>query len=472
VTQCVENSALAAKLFLGAEEPIKATEGLEVRDLDALADNLEVLLVAQPLDGALHGLDVEPDPARELHGRDGQVGGPGRGAGHLEEGADDLRLGVPKHQDLDLVLGVTEPPNELREDALGEGREALDDLPEGGAAEDEGRSLAERHRRRGARGAVEERAFAEEIAGAEDREAALDHADALEEPDAPGVEQVRLGRRIALAKEDFALREGPAILLEEEAGRSVDLLLQVDERVATSGLTRSRDVVSPRILRHGIDDRASARTSQTLAEAHAAWSNDPVTTGRAAREQRTTKETKIDVAVGLDGSGLADVETPLPFLSHMLEQIAKHGLVDLTVRAEGDVEIDGHHTTEDVAFTLGKAVAAALGDKAGIARYGSATLPMDEARATCAVDLSGRPYFVWEVPMPKAKLGTWDTELAEIFFEAFARGCMCNLHVVLHAGTNLHHMTEICFKAFAKALRSAAALDARAVGIPSTKGSL
>jgi len=193
---------------------------------------------------------------------------------------------------------------------------------------------------------------------------------------------------------------------------------------------------------------------------------------RTAREQRSTKETSVDVTVGLDGSGAADVQTPLPFLSHMLEQIAKHGLVDLTVRATGDVEIDGHHTTEDVGFTLGKAVAVALADKAGIVRYGSATLPMDEARATCAIDLSGRPYFVWEVPMPKSKLGTWDTELAEIFFEAFARGCACNLHLVLHAGTNLHHMTEICFKAFARALRAAATLDPRSSGIPSTKGSL
>ena len=193
---------------------------------------------------------------------------------------------------------------------------------------------------------------------------------------------------------------------------------------------------------------------------------------RTGREQRTTKETKIDVTVQLDGRGAADVQTPLPFLSHMLDQIARHALVDLTVHAEGDVEIDGHHTTEDVGFTLGKAVAAALGDKAGIARYGSATLPMDEARATCAMDLSGRPYFVWDVAMPKAKLGTWDTELAEVFFEAFARGCACNLHLVLDAGTNLHHMTEICFKAFARALRAAATLDARSVGIPSTKGSL
>jgi len=193
---------------------------------------------------------------------------------------------------------------------------------------------------------------------------------------------------------------------------------------------------------------------------------------RTAREQRSTKETKVDVSVGLDGTGTAKVATPLHFLSHMLEQIAKHGLFDLTIRAEGDVEIDGHHTTEDVGIVLGRAVANALGDKAGIARYGSATLPMDEARATCAIDLSGRPFFVWEVPMPKAKLGTWDTELAEIFFEGFARGCACNLHIVLHAGTNLHHMTEVCFKAFAKALRAASSLDARAVGIPSTKGSL
>lgn len=178
------------------------------------------------------------------------------------------------------------------------------------------------------------------------------------------------------------------------------------------------------------------------------------------------------VEIDLDGSGKNQIATPIPFLSHMLDQIGRHGSFDLTVKATGDVEIDGHHTTEDVAFTLGKAVATALGDKAGIARYGSATLPMDEARATCAIDLSGRQFFVWEVAMPKAKLGTWDTELAEIFFEAFARGCACNLHVVLHTGTNLHHMTEICFKALARALRVAAAVDPRAVGIPSTKGSL
>jgi imidazoleglycerol-phosphate dehydratase len=194
---------------------------------------------------------------------------------------------------------------------------------------------------------------------------------------------------------------------------------------------------------------------------------------RKAREERTTKETSVIVEVGLDGTGVTAVDTPLPFLSHMLDQIGRHGLIDLTVKATGDVEIDGHHTTEDVGIVLGKAMAAALGDKAGIARYGSATLPMDEARATAALDLSGRTFFVWEVPMPKAKLGTWDTELAEVFFEGFARGAQCNLHVVLHAGQNLHHMTEICFKAFARALRAAVAIDPRAAGtLPSTKGTL
>jgi imidazoleglycerol-phosphate dehydratase len=194
---------------------------------------------------------------------------------------------------------------------------------------------------------------------------------------------------------------------------------------------------------------------------------------RTAREERTTKETSVSVTIALDGTGQTRITTPLPFLSHMLDQIGRHGLFDLQVEATGDVEIDGHHTTEDVAFVLGRAVAAALGDKAGIARYGWATLPMDEARATCAVDLSGRPFFVWEVPMPKAKIGEWDTELAEVFFEAFARGAACNLHLVLHAGQNLHHMTEICFKAFAKALRAAATVDPRAQGaLPSTKGSL
>src|SRR5271165_1861118 len=193
---------------------------------------------------------------------------------------------------------------------------------------------------------------------------------------------------------------------------------------------------------------------------------------RQASLARTTKETSIEVSLDLDGTGQAQVDTPLPFLSHMVEQLARHGLLDLKVKATGDVEIDGHHTTEDLALVLGQCVAKALGDKAGIVRYGSATLPMDEARATCALDLSGRAHFVWEVPLPAgAKLGTWDVELAPVFFEAFSRGAQCNLHVVMHRGEILHHIVEISFKALARALRDAMRVDPRAVGVPSAKGS-
>jgi len=195
--------------------------------------------------------------------------------------------------------------------------------------------------------------------------------------------------------------------------------------------------------------------------------------GRSASATRTTKETSIEVTLELDGSGRTDVQTPLPFLTHMVEQIARHGLFDLTVRASGDVEIDGHHTTEDLGLVLGQCVAKALGDKAGIVRYGWATLPMDEARATCTLDLSGRQHFVWEVDLPRgAKLGTWDVELAPVFFDAFARGAACNLHVVLHRGEILHHIVEICFKALARALRDAVRIEPRASGVPSTKGTL
>ena len=195
--------------------------------------------------------------------------------------------------------------------------------------------------------------------------------------------------------------------------------------------------------------------------------------GRTASLSRKTKETNIEVRLDLDGSGHADIETPLPFLTHMVEQIARHGLVDLHVRATGDVEIDGHHTTEDLALVIGQCVNKALGDKVGLVRYGWATLPMDEARATCTLDLSGRAHFVWEVPLPAgAKLGTWDAELAPVFFEGFARGAQCNLHVVLHRGEILHHIVEICFKSLARALREAVKIEARVAGVPSTKGSL
>jgi len=193
---------------------------------------------------------------------------------------------------------------------------------------------------------------------------------------------------------------------------------------------------------------------------------------RKATVERTTSETSLRVEIDLDGTGKGEVRTPIGFLTHMVEQIARHGAFDLRVDAEGDTHIDGHHTTEDLAIALGRAVSDALGDKRGIRRYGSATLPMDEACMTCALDLSGRPFFVWRVPMPKAKLGDFDTELAEVFFEGFVRGAQCNLHMRLHEGENLHHIIEIGFKAFARALREATEIDPRAPGVPSTKGTL
>jgi imidazoleglycerol-phosphate dehydratase len=193
---------------------------------------------------------------------------------------------------------------------------------------------------------------------------------------------------------------------------------------------------------------------------------------RTAIVERKTSETQIRVELDLDGTGKHSIRTPLPFLTHMLEQISRHGLFDLAIEAEGDVEIDGHHTTEDLGIALGRAFSDALGDKRGIRRYGSATLPMDEALVTCAVDLSGRSFFVFRVPLPKAKLGTFDSELCEIFFEGFVRGAQCNLHLKLHEGDILHHIIEISFKALARALREATELDPRVTGVPSTKGTL
>jgi imidazoleglycerol-phosphate dehydratase len=193
---------------------------------------------------------------------------------------------------------------------------------------------------------------------------------------------------------------------------------------------------------------------------------------RHSEVERQTGETRIRVYVTLDGTGKTEVETPIGFLTHMVEQIARHGLLDIGVAASGDTHIDGHHTTEDLGVALGWAVDEALGDKDRIRRYGSATLPMDEACVTCAIDLSGRPHFVWNVPIPKARVGDFDTELAEVFFEAFARSAKVNLHFHLQSGENLHHIIEICFKAFARALREAIEIDPRATGVPSTKGTL
>jgi imidazoleglycerol-phosphate dehydratase len=192
--------------------------------------------------------------------------------------------------------------------------------------------------------------------------------------------------------------------------------------------------------------------------------------GRHATLARKTRETQIDVELELDGSGTSAIETPLPFLSHMVDQLCRHGGFDLTVRARGDVEIDGHHTTEDLAITLGRALAQALGDKVGIRRYGEATLPMDEALCQVAVDLSGRTYFVDRLGLPKATLGTFDVELASVFFEGFARGAQCNLHVRRIEGDNLHHVIECAFKALARALRDAVRVESAV--LPSTKGTL
>jgi imidazoleglycerol-phosphate dehydratase len=200
--------------------------------------------------------------------------------------------------------------------------------------------------------------------------------------------------------------------------------------------------------------------------------SSPRSMDRTAIVERKTSETQIRVELNLDGTGQYRIKTPLPFLTHMLEQLSRHGLFDLFIEATGDVEIDGHHTTEDMGISIGKAFADALADKRGIRRYGAATLPMDEALVTCAVDLSGRPYFVWKVPLPKAKLGNFDSELCEVFFEGFVRGAQCNLHMQLAAGENLHHIIEISFKALARALRVATERDPRVTSVPSTKGTL
>jgi imidazoleglycerol-phosphate dehydratase len=194
---------------------------------------------------------------------------------------------------------------------------------------------------------------------------------------------------------------------------------------------------------------------------------------RRAEIARTTSETAIRVAVDLDGSGAAEVATGVGFFDHMLTALARHALIDMTITAKGDLHIDDHHTVEDVGIVLGAAVRQALGDKRGIRRYGAALIPMDEALAEVAIDISGRPFLAWSVPFARPKIGTFDTELVEEFFRAFAFNAGVTAHVTLKAGTNAHHVAEACFKALARALRMAVEPDPRAAGaIPSTKGSL
>ena len=194
---------------------------------------------------------------------------------------------------------------------------------------------------------------------------------------------------------------------------------------------------------------------------------------RTAHIDRKTNETQISVSVNLDGTGQANIATGIGFFDHMLHLLAKHSLIDLNVQVKGDLHIDPHHSVEDTGIALGKAVLQALGDKAGIRRYGDCTLPMDETLATSAIDFSGRAYFVWNADIPQTKLGDFDTELAEDFWQAFAQQAQCNLHILLHYGRNTHHLIEAIFKATARAIRQAVEADTRATGVvPSTKGTL
>lgn len=194
---------------------------------------------------------------------------------------------------------------------------------------------------------------------------------------------------------------------------------------------------------------------------------------RQSTVTRSTAETKITVEVNLDGSGTYDNQTGIGFFDHMLDQLARHSLIDMTIRATGDLHIDDHHTVEDVGITLGQALTQALGDKRGIRRYGACILPMDDAQVRTALDLSARPFLIWNVDLPTAKIGTFDTELVREFFQAFSTHGGITLHIDQIHGFNSHHIAEATFKSVARALREAVEVDARKAGdIPSTKGAL
>ncbi|MBL8806654.1 MAG: imidazoleglycerol-phosphate dehydratase HisB [Rhodospirillales bacterium] len=199
----------------------------------------------------------------------------------------------------------------------------------------------------------------------------------------------------------------------------------------------------------------------------------PFPAARRASVRRATKETQIEATVNLDGSGVYDVSTGIGFLDHMVEQLSRHSLIDVTVRAKGDLHIDFHHTTEDVGIVLGEAIAKAMGDRRGIVRYGEATIPMDETLTRVTLDASNRPYLIWKVGFTRPKLGDMDTELFKEWFQAFAQNAGLTLHVENLYGENNHHIVESCFKGLARALRAAIAIDPRkADAVPSTKGVL
>lgn len=193
---------------------------------------------------------------------------------------------------------------------------------------------------------------------------------------------------------------------------------------------------------------------------------------RSAEIQRTTGETDVRLTLALDGTGAGARTTGVGFLDHMLDLLARHGRLDLTVEASGDLQTGGHHTVEDVGICLGQALDQALGDRAGIYRYGAATIPMDEARASCAIDVSGRAFCTVGADLPAGAIGNFDHELTEEFFRAVASNAKLTLHLTVEAGTNVHHMIEAMYKAFARALRAAVAIDPSETGVPSTKGTL
>jgi imidazoleglycerol-phosphate dehydratase len=193
---------------------------------------------------------------------------------------------------------------------------------------------------------------------------------------------------------------------------------------------------------------------------------------RSATITRKTAETDVSLELALEGTGAGTRETGVGFLDHMLDLLARHGHIDLDVTVRGDLQTGAHHTTEDTAIVLGQALDIALGDRAGITRYGSATIPMDEARASCAIDISGRPFTSFEADLPSGATGGFEHELTEEFFRALANAAKLTLHLRVEAGTNAHHMIEAAFKAFARALRTAVAIDPSETGVPSTKGTL
>ena len=193
---------------------------------------------------------------------------------------------------------------------------------------------------------------------------------------------------------------------------------------------------------------------------------------RKAKVERATSEVKVRVDINLDGKGIFEIDTGIPFFNHMLSQFAKHGYFDLKISALGDLDVDFHHTVEDVGLALGDAFQKALGDKKSIRRFGEAFVPFDETLAFASVDLSGRPYLVYKVKVPKSKVGEFDLELGEEFFKSFSNTLMCNLHIELKYGDNLHHMIEAIFKAVGRALDNASRIDPRSGDIPSTKGTL